>query len=210
MQRALVGRCSSHFRDALETLKVWNWPLGRFFRCTGQTSPHSPPTNSLLNSSCNRNTVCRAGEIRATELSNCAISKDKVSRVARSSLARPTHICHCWPVNCTHGVRVVPTMIRRVVMMMKIIMMTMVMVMTMIMMMVRAGISGRRWGGALRTSVSTKSTASTPLLCLLSPTAPYSCAYYCLLPPNTLPTTLYTLSAQCLTLLHPWIRQHGR
>ena len=50
--------------------------------------------------------------------------------------------------------------------------------MVMIMMMMRAGISGRRWGGALRTSVSTKSTASTPLLCLLSPTTTYYTAYY--------------------------------
>ena len=71
------------------------------------------------------------------------------------------------------------------------------------MMMMRVGISGRRWGGALRTSVSTKSTASTPLLCLLSPTTPYSCAYYHLLPPTTLPTTHFTLSSWCLTLLHP-------
>ena len=77
-----------------ETLKLWNWPLGRFFRCTGQTSPHSQPANSLLKSPCNRNTVCRAREIRATELSNCVISKDKVSRVAESALARPTHICY--------------------------------------------------------------------------------------------------------------------
>ena len=122
----------------------------------------------------------------------------------QGALTRPTHICHCWPVNCTHGVRVVPTMIRRVVMIMKIIIMTMtMMMMVMIMMMMRAGISGKRWGGALRTSVSTKSTASTPLLCLLSPTTPFSCAYYHLLPPTTLPTTLCTLSSQCLTLLHP-------
>ena len=62
------------------------------------------------------------------------------------------------------------------------------------MMMMRVGISGRRWGGALRTSVSTKSTASTPLLCLLSPTTPYSCAYYPLLH-CLLPTSHYRLSA---------------
>ena len=69
----------------------------------------------------------------------------------------------------------------------------MVVVMIMMMMM-RAGISGRIWGGALRTSVSTKSTNSTPLLCLTSPTTPYSSAFYHLLH-CLLPSTHYRLSA---------------
>ena len=60
--------------------------------------------------------------------------------------------------------------------------------------MMRAGISGRIWGGALRTSVSTKSTNSTPLLCLTSPTTPYSSAFYHLLH-CLLPSTHYRLSA---------------